>query len=243
MKGALGGLLALVLLLLFAAPVLAAEKPVEMSTPLRILPLGDSLTYGLTYGEPEFYSGYRGILEQKLADAHVPVVFVGTQKDEWGRQHEGHNGWRIHQIDDIIPRVLNETKPDVILLMVGTNDLVQGWPQDMMRQHMEHALETLHQHAGQAKIYIASVLPVYTVACIPYDFSRISMLNSMIQQLVQKHAAHGEQVQFVYMFHDSKLVCGDMNDGIHPNKAGYEKMAGVWLRALVTTLPHGNNTP
>ena len=42
--------------------------------------------------------------------------------------HEGHSGWRIDQIDAIVLSVLGQIAgPDVILLLIGTNDYGQGY--------------------------------------------------------------------------------------------------------------------
>ena len=70
--------------------------------PIRVLPLGDSITDGA--GAP---GGYRLRLYQLLTNAGFNVDFVGTLTDNGAPglpdpDHEGHSGWRIDQIDSII---------------------------------------------------------------------------------------------------------------------------------------------
>lgn len=107
--------------------------------PVKVLRLGDSITR-LTATNPELYD--------KLTEAGIEVVFVGSQRPYPDREGlvtacEGFNGRRIeffttHQatygdepyndncpMADAIPlkRALEEEKPDVVLVMVGVNNL------------------------------------------------------------------------------------------------------------------------
>ena len=92
--------------------------------PIRVLPLGDSITYG--YPVP---GGYRLPLYQLLTNAGYNVDFTGTQTDNGAPElfdpdHEGHPGWTIRGINSIVPDVLAATDdPDVILLLIVSERL------------------------------------------------------------------------------------------------------------------------
>jgi len=63
--------------------------------PIRILPLGDSITYGYPVS-----GGYRLPLYQLLTNGGYNVDFTGTQTDNGAPDlpdphHEGHPGWTI----------------------------------------------------------------------------------------------------------------------------------------------------
>ena len=64
---------------------------------VRIMPLGDSITFGV--GGVGGFGGYRGTLYSKLVNQGYSVNFVGTQTANSGSipdpNHEGHGGWRI----------------------------------------------------------------------------------------------------------------------------------------------------
>ncbi len=67
------------------------------NTPLRVLPLGDSITWGVGSSTG---NGYRSPLGNKLvADGH-PLDFVGTLRGGSmpDPDNEGHSGYKIHQI-------------------------------------------------------------------------------------------------------------------------------------------------
>lgn len=120
--------------LLFAAAAAAAvaarsavtDAPPAVRVPtalpiLRILPLGDSITFGCgsDAAPPDWYAcctatsgGYRaplwGILNSSAVNASA--LFVGTESNGPGwvpeeqRAHEGHPGWTINQVGALGPR-------------------------------------------------------------------------------------------------------------------------------------------
>ena len=45
----------------------------------------------------------------------------------------------------------------------------------------------------------------------------------------------GRAVSFV---DTSSLTLGDLTDGIHPNTAGYAKLASIWFDAIQDEVPH-----
>src|SRR5208337_2107217 len=59
-----------------ANPTQIAIAAIPPVTPIKIMPLGDSITYGL-YAP----GGYRAPLYQQLANANFNVNFVGTQNN------------------------------------------------------------------------------------------------------------------------------------------------------------------
>ncbi len=106
----------------------------------RIMPLGDSITYGVTTnidgttaGDrplPADAIGYRKALYDTLTDNGYLVDFVGSQTagtatgvDLDDPHHEGHPGWTAEQMDAQVSGWMTNAKPDVVLLHAGTNDL------------------------------------------------------------------------------------------------------------------------
>ena len=119
------------LFLFFHAETLAADLG-------NVMPLGDSITVGV--GDPRG-GGYRDPLYTQLTNAGHTFQFVGTLSSSptelltsAGQQnHEGHGGYVIEAgtsgregIRDNITTYLGATDPDLILLMIGTNDVHIG---------------------------------------------------------------------------------------------------------------------
>jgi lysophospholipase L1-like esterase len=65
--------------------------------------------------------------------------------------------------------------------------------------------------------------------------ARARSYNAAITAVAQRHQAAGENVSVV----DVHAVIGaaDKFDNLHPNDAGYDKIAHVWLDAILPTLP------
>ena len=119
---------------------------------VKIMPLGDSNTRG--------YNGdfYRAHLRQRLtSEAGVIVDYVGTGADvgglhgpgpyydtpyssdqmmalDYDLEHEGWGGYQLFDITSNIDSWLTDSLPDMILLMIGTNDLLSG---EYQNQHDE----------------------------------------------------------------------------------------------------------
>src|SRR5437667_8174376 len=89
------------LLVLSSARLASADSP----PPVRISPLGDSITHGFW-----IKGGYRLPLYGLLTNAGYNVDFVGTQHSNGADElpdpdHDGYNGWRIDQIDAIVDQI------------------------------------------------------------------------------------------------------------------------------------------
>jgi hypothetical protein len=88
--------------------------------PLRIMPLGDSITAG--YDDfNQTPGGYRTTLYGLLDAAGYDFDFVGSLQTNPGpipdNDHEGHGGYTLLQIGQIAGPSIVATQPDVILLL------------------------------------------------------------------------------------------------------------------------------
>ncbi len=120
--------------------------PVHAAGPVRVYPIGDSITYGATFGVSvpavgvgtlvNTPGGYRGDLDALLTAGSVAHQFVGTRTDNSNpvldatgqNHHDGWPGWRVDQIDTAITGWLNGgVQPDVVVIHLGTNDIGQRY--------------------------------------------------------------------------------------------------------------------
>ncbi|HEY9805787.1 MAG TPA: hypothetical protein V6D04_04415, partial [Candidatus Obscuribacterales bacterium] len=102
------------------APLFGTASP-------KIMPLGDSITEGLHRVDP-YPGAYRVQLWQDLSLDGLAVDLVGSQTNgpsSLGDQnHEGHGGWTINQIRDLVNGgILSTYQPDTVLLLIGANDV------------------------------------------------------------------------------------------------------------------------
>lgn len=188
----------------------------------RIMPLGDSITDGdLVPG------GYRINLWNALAAGHYPVDFVGSQSNgpaELGdHDHEGHSGWRIDQIDASVGGWLAAASPNTVLLQIGTNDINQNYDPANAPARLSALIDHILAAAPGVELFVATVTPEPD----PTRQSGVEAYNAAIPGIV---AGKGSNVRLVDMY--SALTAADLADGVHPSRAGYDRMAALWYSTL-----------
>ncbi|MDN5750202.1 MAG: DUF4038 domain-containing protein [Pseudonocardia sp.] len=201
------------------APTVAADAPAD--GPVRIMPLGDSITYGYSHGS------YRTELYRQLTDAGVEVDFVGSQNDGPDdlpdADHEGHSGQRVDQLDDRVAGWLADTDPDIVLLHAGTNDLLQGDPPEQVVERLDALLTTLFAEQPGVTVITSSLIPLNDSGP---DWQAV---NAAIPDVVAEQRAAGNDAVFADMAASGIGGEDDIPDDVHPSPAGYAKMAEVWL--------------
>ena len=210
---------ALIAAVLFATNAANAES----NGGVRVMPLGDSITDGLTVP-----GGYRIGLWQRFGSGGHTVDFVGSgfngPASLGDHDHEGHSGWRIDQIDANIVNWLRTSTPRTILLHIGTNDMVQNPTGAPAR--LATLLDHIIAQAPNTELFVATIIP------LSGQDSRVRTFNAGLISAVQARANAGRRVHLVDMF--NALTTADLADGVHPNANGYNKMAAVWFNALLS---------
>jgi lysophospholipase L1-like esterase len=209
---------------------------------MKIMPLGASITEGVgsTGG------GYRLPLSKLLTDRGVAFQFVGSLAINTGTlapdelHHEGHSGFVITAgtsgragITDSIETWLGPSgvDPDVVLLLVGTNDCDLDYKLSEAPARMDHLLTMiLDKTSGlkpKARLILARLPPIADAT----EDARVVTYNDGIAAVAERHKAAGENVAVVDMH--PVVAATDMFDKLHPKDSGYAKMAPVWLDAIL----------
>ena len=210
-----------------AAPAFAADEPPAPA--VRIMPLGDSITFGK--GDPTG-NGYRATLYSWLTEAGVPAGFVGSQHHGTGAGdgHEGHPGWRIAQLTDRIDGWMADSRPDVVLLDIGTNDLLHhdrvAEAPDRLRTLLDHILVA----NPRARILLARLLVV--------DHGHEADFEAYNAALTRLAAFYPAEVTVVDM---AAVPVTNTVDHVHPDALGYRQMAYQWYESLRTVVASGRS--
>ncbi|RXZ46751.1 hypothetical protein ESP57_17990 [Agromyces fucosus] len=129
--------------------------------------------------------------------------------------------------------------PDVVLLLVGANDLFRlNWDQqtdadgNVARRHYRDLLDKLTTMLPDADIFAGAVTP-YNNASTSAENRRVAAYNAMIAELVAEAAAAGEKVHLVDL---NTGYTGGFVDTLHPDAAGYGWMARQWQAAMMSEL-------
>lgn len=212
-----------------------SPSPVPSGKQVRIMPLGDSITYG--WGSDPT-GGYRGPLYSKLKAAGKDIVMVGTVNCRIpvaSPQCQGHSGWTIQQIiDDTIGKgALEATNPDVIILMIGVNTLLKNPVNGvgLALNQLPILIDNIFARKPNVRIVLASALQANQGNAAV----QVPQYNAGIPQIVAERVRQGYKISFVDMY--PVVPLSDMPDRLHPSAAGYEKLAQAWFDVLDDLLP------
>jgi lysophospholipase L1-like esterase len=206
--------------------------PASAATPVvRIMPLGDSITYGVGSSSK---SSYRADLYRRLTAAGVRADFVGSQKSGIGRDidNEGHGGWTIDQIAAQLDEWLATSAPDVVLVHLGTNNITRREQPADTAAKLAALVDQIRAARPTAHILVSKII----TPKVPAEIAPTRAYNALIPQIV---ASRDDRVRIV----DQSGVAGiDLIDRHHPNDFGYQKMSYTWFRALEEVLNTGPTT-
>lgn len=188
------------------------------------MPLGDSITEGTGSTDG---AGYRSWLN--------PYIFPprGFQCDFVGslsagpdtlidKQHEGHPAKNAAFIRDNVRSFLEANPPQVVFLMIGTNDIQDNRNPNDIRDEIGAIIDNIFAFNDQIEIYLSTVT---TRLDKP---AAVTALNNLLPPLVLAKQSKGT-ITLVEM---PEIPASRMADNVHPNDRGYEMIAEAWFDAL-----------
>ncbi|MFE3073094.1 FG-GAP-like repeat-containing protein [Streptomyces sp. NPDC059247] len=211
----------------------ASAAPQPPPPLIRIMPLGDSITAGegSSHG-----AGYRAPLWDLMAgQSRYTPDFVGSGSSGTVQDpdSEGHGGWTIDGIRSEIDRWQTAADPDVVLLHLGINDL---------KWHNADPVEAAGRLSAlidrvQANRPGVTVIVQGLLTDTPGLEQRTKDFNAVIR--VQEAARHGRGERFRYVEPPRLDVAAELPDRLHPNDAGYLKMARTYHSGLERAFDDG----
>jgi lysophospholipase L1-like esterase len=213
------------LAVLAGATLHSSPATAESNGGVRVMPLGDSITDGLTVP-----GGYRIGLWQRFGAGGFRVDFVGSlfngPASLGDHDHEGHSGWRIDMIDANIVGWVRNTNPHTVLLHIGTNDVLQNFNLAGAPGRLSTLIDHITATVPSAEVFVATIIPLANSGAE----ANVRTYNAAIPSIVQSKINASRHVHLVDMH--SALTAADLADGVHPNATGYDKMATTWFTAL-----------
>ncbi len=190
---------------------------------LRVMPLGDSITFGL--GDPHRNS-YRAALKSRLAANGVAIDFVGSQRTGTfaDSQHEGHGGWTIAQLSARAPGWVRAYKPDVVLVMAGTNDVARRDRVASAGGRLMVLVNSIRKARPGVKVIVA------TIPQMLVRDDRVALWSSYKSQVMAATARLGAGFAPGH-----RVYQRDLADALHPSPCGYAKMGWIWFYGWTTT--------
>jgi len=229
--------LAIVLAALAVALALVMVRPGVSSaaTPVRIMPLGDSIT-----GSP---GCWRALLWNRLqSTGFTDIDFVGTLPPQGcGIAHdgdnEGHGGFLATNIanQNLLPGWLSATRPDVVLVHLGTNDVWNNRsPQEILAAFTTLVSQMRASNANM-RILVAQIIPMNPSNC-PDCGNRVVAFNNAIPGWAAGLTTTRSPIVVVDQW-TGFSTSADTTDGVHPNgTTGIQKMSDRWYPPLANVL-------
>jgi acyl-CoA thioesterase-1 len=196
----------------------------------RILPLGDSVTSSFAP-----YSSYRYWLWQRLVNAGYDVNFVGTQygvtggtpeNTDFDQNHEGHPGWNTQDGVGNIDSIAAATVPDVVLLDLGGNDVLDELAPEVSTTNIVIMIERLRAVNPNVVVLLAQPTPF-----VDQNKQAMSRLRNAVKRAARIEKQAGARVAIVNLA-GSFNARTDTSDGTHPNERGEQKIANRYFSAL-----------
>lgn len=122
-----------------------------------------------------------------------------------------------------IAAVLNEYRPDVVLLMAGSN----GHNAKARDELIEKIVENF-----KGPLLVATIPPQKAPR---YDWEKTAEFNASLPETINHLNARGATLQMVDMFH-AVQESGITDDGVHPNAEGERAIATAFFGVLEPTL-------
>ncbi len=213
------------------------------SVNLKVMPIGDSRVQG---ARPN-YESYRYELWKNLTANKWNVDFIGPFSDdavypsymnkEFDSDHSGVAGYTSQDIlKNIDHYVSTSGKPDLALLGIGINDILQGVPVSDVVSNVEKIINHLQSENESIIIFLERVTPGHSRAMSPYLIDELQELNARIVGIVERQTTIPSRIIAVDI--ESDWNDSYMADALHFNKVGAKEIADRYYLAIEKHVPH-----
>jgi lysophospholipase L1-like esterase len=207
-----------------------------------VMPMGDSITEGAIGGTV----GWRPILWHDVTTVVNPTSYtlVGSlaagpatvDGNSWPRNHEGHQGYVVTDLNAIAAARITTYAPDIVLLMIGANDANGNVDLPNYSSRVSTLLGNIYGSKADAFVLLSTVLPFGNAN------ANVPLINAQLPALVTAQRAMGRQIQLVDNYAtfvaNPSYAAQWLSDNIHPNDTGYAVLGNAWYSA-VQTLENG----
>ena len=179
------------------------------------------------------------------ADTNLYQYHSGISGSVIGDNYSGRTGMTQNTPTFWTTGRLATVKPNVILIMLGTNDVDQNIDLANAPARLTNLVNTIFAQAGVGNptVMVASIPPNHTT--LPGDPVNTATFNAAVPGVVAAQRALGRDVYFVDQFTpiDNNYATMMMADNLHPNAAGNNSLALQWFNQIATVVGPVNHAP
>jgi len=222
-------------------PSVSAGRIARLSR-TRFLAFGDSMTSGeitapITASDPIDDPGDRIGKLIVVPSASYPAALLSDLQASYPAQagaitvsNQGRSGERI--FDGVIRfnEVFASARPDAVLLQEGVNDLGSAGPDiatGLMRLMVQAAKN------GNARVFVGSMVPTLPNRQRSQNAAQLEAYNDVLRVMCAQEGVTYVDLYNTIMPQADQLIGVD---GLHPNEAGYRRIAELFFRAIQAEL-------
>lgn len=193
----------------------------------QVFCIGDSITYG------------SGLPTELRAEYCYPARLQQLLGTRYEVTNYGVSGRTLMDVPERSYRetgyldILEQQSPDILLVMLGTNDSRRGvWDAKAYRQQYESLVDELNGLASQPKIYLMIPPKAYPgeEGVIIYSI-RDTVIRDEISQILRE-VAEEKDTGVIDLYAVTENHPEYFKDGVHPNSQGYEVIATEIYRQI-----------
>lgn len=196
----------------------------------RIMPVGDSITEG-----GNTFASYRYPLWEKLFTAGYLIEYVGSRSNEsriGPLRHEGYGGKNAEFLAANVPRNFETHPANIVLLHAGHNHAIEEQPVAGIIAATESLIASFRKANPQVAVLLSQVIPSGKLPKYAY----LPELNQELEKLARRLHQSEQPVILVDQAEAFDWRTDTMDDKVHPNSRGAQKMAERWFEALKLVL-------
>jgi lysophospholipase L1-like esterase len=225
----------------------APPKPPQLAA-TRFVAFGDSITEGFTQTCPNTlmltFTDYLRDVQSVRPPPESPISYPNRLRSLLAARYpaqsftvinEGNGGEFVADGAADLPRVLTQDNPQVLLLQEGTNDMdgiFFGANPETQMTTVVNNLRTMIRtaRARGITVFVGTLTPQRAGACRGYAPAYIGPVNDRIRPMLASEEATLADLYAAFGSTAGTDLIGP--DGLHPNEAGYSKIADTFFDAI-----------
>lgn len=197
---------------------------------IRYLPIGDSYTIG--HGVAE-HDRYPNVVAELLKSKGFPIELV---------DNPARSGWTSAMAAETELPVAKRAKPDLVTLLIGTNDFVQDVSPSRYREQVRALMDDLQASLAPGGTFVVISVPDFSPTPGARRFGEPKQISEGLSALngVLRDEAGKRNLPFVDIFPLSAKLSVEramlIDDQVHPSAAQYREWASVIAPAIEAAL-------
>lgn len=152
-------------------------------------------------------------------------------------EHEGHGGFKATGIvsDNQLPGWLAYSQPDMVMMMLGTNDVWNGIPTAQIITALSTLVDQMRAQKPTMRVLVAKIPPMNPGGCTACDWPGASKaLGDAIATWAPTKSTAASPVTVVDCY--TGFVAADFSDGVHMTDSGTAKLANCWYEPVKSAI-------